>query len=31
MTVFVHAVVSIDDKPVANGKPRSIANRLREN
>ena len=29
-TVFVQAVVSIDGKPVANGKPGAMTNRLRE-
>jgi len=28
--MFVQAVVSIDDKPVANGTPGPIANRLGE-
>ena len=29
-TVFVQPVISIDGKPVANGKPGPMANRLRE-
>jgi len=29
-TVFVQAVVSIDGKPVASGKPGPMTNRLRE-